>query len=195
MKKITPGIRNSCAGIRGIMNQEKGYSVHCDYRAAGRLAAEWANRKKFRRIALFLPSRKLYDMRHYLTGFQDALNTKVSSFSIFETHYCRQTAAETMTKLLKMKKVLPDAVICGDDLDAAGAADALNEAGLRGRIPVCGVNNTYLASEMQFSSIDLNLEERSRQAAELLADILEGKAPASPYTIKIQPVFTERRIK
>ena len=178
-----------------FMNQEKGYSVHCDYIAAGRLAAEWANRKKFRRIALFLPSRKLHDMRNYLAGFQDALNQKVSSFAFFETHYCRQTAAETASKLLKKKNALPDAVICGDDLDAAGAADALNEAGMRGRIPVCGVNNSYLASEMQFSSIDLNLEERSRQAAELLADILEGKAPASPYTIKIQPVFTERRVK
>ena len=60
---------------------------------------------------------------------------------------------------------------------------------------VCGVNNSCLATEMGFPRIDLKLEERSRQAAELPADILEGKAPASSYVIKIQTVLIERRVK
>lgn len=175
-----------------FMNQEKGYSVRADYVAAGRLAARWANRKRFRRIALFLPSQKLPDIRDYLSGFQDSLDTKISSFEIHETCYDRKTSAETAGKLLSGGGPLPDAFICGDDLDAAGAADALAERGLRKKIAVCGVNDSYLASEMRFSSIDLKLEERSQRAAELLADILEGKAPASPYTIEIEPAFIER---
>lgn len=178
-----------------FMNQKKGYSVHADYIAAGRLAARWANRKKFRRIALFLPSRKLPDIRDYLSGFQDVLNTKISSVKIYETGYSRQKSAETARELLSGRKPLPDAFICGDDLDAAGAADALGERGLREKIGLCGVNDSYLASEMQFSSIDLKLEERSQKAADLLADILEGNAPGSPYTITIQPTFIERAAK
>ena len=176
-----------------FMNQEKGYSVTADYEAVGRLAAQWANRQKFHRIALFLPSRKLRDMARYLTGFREELKAGEKGFDLYETHYSRQTAEETATALLSDKSCLPDAFICGDDLEAAGAADALNKRGLRGTIAVCGVNNTYLAAEMNFSSIDLKLEERSRKAAGLLADILEGKAPASPYTIKIQPTFKERK--
>ena len=97
-------------------------------------------------------------------------------------------------KLLK-KTVLPGAVLCADDSTAAGAADALNEMDLTGKIPVCGMNNTYLASLMRFSSIDLNLAERARLAANLLADILEGKAPPAPHIVKIQPSFIERESK
>jgi len=175
-----------------FMNQEKGYSVRADYVAAGRLAARWANRKKIRRIALFLPSRKLPDIRDYLSGFQGALNTETSSFKIYETGYDRRKSAETAEKILSGKQPQPDAFICGDDLVAAGVMDVLEKRSLRGKIAVCGVNDSYLASEMRFSSIDLKLEERSRKAADLLADILEGKAPASPFSIKIKPAFTER---
>ena len=112
-----------------------------------------------------------------------------------ETGYDRQAAAEAVKNLLKKKSARPDAILCADDLSAAGAADALTEQGLRGKIPVCGMNNTYLASLMQFSSIDLDLAERARRAANLLADILEGKAPSSPHIVKIQPSFIEREFK
>lgn len=177
-----------------FLNQPEGYSVTADYVAAGALAAQWADREHFRRIALFLPSRKLRDIRDYLSGFQAAWRSGTPPV-IRETGYCRRTAAETAKALLSGGTPLPEAFICGDDQDAAGAADALTELGLRCRIPVCGVNDSYLASEMRFSSIDLKLEERSRLAADLLADILEGKAPASPHAIKIQPSFTERKFK
>ena len=178
-----------------FMNQEKGYSVCADYDAAGRLAAQWAKRRNFRRVALFLPSRKLHDIRQYLKGFREESDPRNCSAKIYETHYSRPLAAETARSLLAKGAFHPDAFICGDDLEAAGAADTLKEAGLSGKISVCGVNNSYLASENGFSSIDLKLEERSRKAASLLADILEGKAPASPYTLKIQPEFVERKIK
>ena len=108
-----------------------------------------------------------------------------------ETGYDRAAAAAAAKRLLANKKNL-DAVICADDLVAAGVADVLTEKKLNGRIPVCGINNSYLAAELQFSSVDLNLAERARQAAGLLADLLAGKAPPSPHIIRIKPKFIER---
>ncbi|MBQ6598167.1 MAG: substrate-binding domain-containing protein, partial [Lentisphaeria bacterium] len=99
--------------------------------------------------------------------------------------------AAAAKRLLSNKKNL-DAVICADDLIAAGVADVLTKKELCSRIPVCGINNSYLAAELQFSSVDLNLAERARQAAGLLADLLEGKAPPSPHIIRIKPKFIER---
>ena len=177
-----------------FMNQAKGYAVLPDYTAAGKLAAGWINRGKFRRTALLLPSPKLPNIRNYLTGLQERLNPVFKISARLDTGYDRAAAAEAVQKLLKRKDP-PDAILCADDLSAAGAVDILAEKGLRKNIPVCGINNTYLASQMQFSSIDLNLAERARRAADLLADILEGKAPPSPHIIKIKPSFIERKFK
>lgn len=177
-----------------FMNQAKGYAVLPDYTAAGKLAAQWINRRKLRQTVLLIPSKKLSNIKNYLTGFQEELDPAFPISAQFETGYDRRTAAETVKKLLK-KTPLPGAILCADDSTAAGAADALKEKNLIGKIPVCGLNNTYLASLMQFSSIDLNLAGRARLAANLLADILEGKAPASPHIVKIKPTFIERKAK
>ncbi len=174
-----------------FMNQDKGYAVRLDYQTAGSLAAKWCIKRKFRRTALFLPSRTLPDIRNFQQGFSDHLTPEIKIIHTAETGYDRAAAATAAKRLLANQKN-PDAVICADDLVAAGVADALAEKELSSRIPVCGINNSYLAAELQFSSVDLNLAERARQAAGLLADLLEGKAPPAPHIIRIKPEFIER---
>lgn len=177
-----------------FMNQDKGWAVRADYEKAGQLAAQWCKKHHCRKILLVLPSPKLPDIRKFNQGFMGSLTPEIKIMKTLETGYSRQTAAEKILALLKTGK-RPDAVICADDLPAAGAADVLNELGLRKAIPVCGINNSYLSAELQFSSIDLNQAERAHQAAGLLADILEGKAPATPHIIRIKPEFIERTIQ
>lgn len=177
-----------------FMNQDKGYAVRLDYQTAGCLAAQWCIKRQFRRIALFLPSRTLPDIRNFQQGFTDNLTPEIKILQTLETGYDRAAAATAAKWLLSNKKGL-DAVICADDMIAAGVADALAEKKLSNRIQVCGINNSYLAAELQFSSVDLNLAERARQAAGLLADLLEGKAPPAPHIIRIKPKFIERTEK
>ena len=177
-----------------FLNQATGYAVLTDYIAAGKLAADWIKRKKFRRTALLRPSLDLPDIRDYLTGLEEALAPEHRIAVQIETGYDRELSAEAVKKLLKRKDP-PDAILCADDLSARGAVEVLAERGLRGKIPVCGLNNSYLASFLQFSSIDLDRAGRARMAANLLADILEGKAPPSPHIVKIQPSFIEREFK
>lgn len=177
-----------------FLNQATGYAVLSDYVAAGRLAAEWINRKKFRQTALLRPSRKLPDIRDYLTGLQETLAPEYPIAVQLETGYGRQAAAEAVKQLLDSRNP-PDAVLCLDDMTAVGAIEVLTERGLRGKIPVCGMNNSYLAALMKFSSIDLGRAGRARLAANLLADILEGKAPPPPHIVTIKPTFIEREFK
>ena len=82
---------------------------------------------------------------------------------------------------------------CLETILAAGVSDFLNRNHLRSKVRLCGVNHTSLASECGFPSVDLCCEKRGRAAAELLADILEGKAPPPPYAIVIKPELIERK--
>lgn len=176
-----------------FMNQSEGYSVRASLADAGVLAAKWVNRQKIRRIALLVPPLALPDNRDSLDGFQKTLAGRHQT-EIREVPYDRRKSSAALQQLLN-DGFIPEAVVCADDLIAAGAADVLDRKKLRGKVSLCGLNNTYLAAELNFSSVDLHTDQRSRTAAELLADILEGKAPPPPYSIFIKPEFIERKQK
>ncbi len=176
-----------------FMNQSEGYSVRVPSADAGALAAKWVNRQKIRRIALLVPPLDLPDNRDFLAGFQKTLASGHQT-ELREVPYDRRESSAVMEQLLD-SGFTPEAAVCADDLIAAGAADVLERKKLRRKVPLCGVNNTYLAEELNFSSVDLCTCRRSRAAAELLADILEGKAPPPPYSIIIKPELIERKQK
>ncbi len=176
-----------------FMNQSEGYSVRASFPAAGRLAAEWLKRRKVRTAALFVPSPDLPDNREYLESFRKTFDS-AASLAIRELPYQREAASAALESLLDAGRI-PEALVCADDLLAAGCSDVLARRGLRGKVSLCGLGNTCLAGEMGFSSIDLHSEECARTAAELLADVLEGKAPPAPYSIVIQPELRERTLQ
>jgi LacI family transcriptional regulator len=73
-----------------------------------------------------------------------------------------------------------DAVICGSDQIARGAADALREAGRRvpGDVALTGFDNwdvMTLASRPPLTSVDMDLEGLGRAAAGLLLDAIDGR--------------------
>lgn len=90
---------------------------------------------------------------------------------------------EATRKLLA--RVRPDAILCGNDLIAAGTLHALLAAGIKvpEEVAIIGMDNTALA-ELTFprlTSVDLGGGERGRMAARLLLERLEtpGLAPRS----------------
>ena len=173
-----------------FMNLNEGYNVCAPMDQAGALAAEWVKGLNVRKAMLFIPPPALPNNRDFLFAFRKKMGNDIQ-LAIREVPYRREEAAAVMEQLLSAGEAI-GALVCADDLIAAGAADVLTKHGLRQEVPLCGLNNTSLARELRFTSIDLHGEKCALAAAELLADILEGKAPPSPYSIEIQPELKER---
>jgi LacI family transcriptional regulator len=94
--------------------------------------------------------------------------------------------------LLLAQNVDFDAVVCGSDQIARGAADTLREAGRRvpRDVALAGFDNwdvIALASRPPLTSIDMDLEGLGRAAAELLLKAIDGNpAPGvHPYPAKL----------
>ena len=176
-----------------FMNQNEGYSVRAPMDQAGVLAAEWVKRNKAGDALLFVAPLSLPNNREFLEAFRKTLGADFP-LEIREVPYSREAASRAMEQFLSEREA-PGVLVCADDLIAAGASDVLTHRGIREKVPLCGLNNTYLAGELGFSSIDLHGEACARAAAELLADILEGKAPPPPWSIVIQPELKERTVQ
>ena len=172
-----------------FMHHAADYAVLSDYPEAGALAAGWVRQRNFRRIDLLLPPSRLPDVRAFQQGFIQALPAD-AAVRTTTVGYDRSQARDAVRRLLA-GGALPDAIVAGDDLLAAGAADALAERNLRKKVALSGVNDSYLASELHFPSIDLNAGEHARKAADLLADLLDGNAPPPPCILKIPPQWKE----
>jgi len=75
----------------------------------------------------------------------------------------------------------PDALFCGNDQIARGAADLLRESGIRvpEDVAIVGFDNwdvMALASRPPLSSVDMNLSALGREAAESLIEMIGGNA-------------------
>ena len=74
----------------------------------------------------------------------------------------------------------PDAIFCGNDQIARGAADALREMGIKvpDDVAIVGFDNwdvMTLAARPPLSSIDMNLKALGREAGYSLLDIIAGE--------------------
>ena len=83
------------------------------------------------------------------------------------------------TRLLLAKYPNIDALLCGSDLIARGALDALRERGLEvpTDVAVMGHDNWEVlatGARVPLTSVDMNLEELGRRAATRLAEAIEG---------------------
>ena len=74
----------------------------------------------------------------------------------------------------------PDALFCGNDQIARGAADALRErgVGVPGDVAIVGFDNwevMTLAARPPLTSVDMNLKALGREAGDRLIDMIAGK--------------------
>lgn len=87
---------------------------------------------------------------------------------------------EAIGRLFAGSGALPDALFCGNDQIARGAADALRERGLSvpGDVAIVGFDNwevMTLAARPPLTSIDMNLKALGQEAGESLIEMIAGK--------------------
>jgi LacI family transcriptional regulator len=87
---------------------------------------------------------------------------------------------EAVARLLSGGAPRPDALFCGNDQIARGAADALREQGLGvpSDVAIVGFDNwdvMTLAARPPLTSIDMNLKALGREAGDRLIDMISGK--------------------
>jgi LacI family transcriptional regulator len=87
---------------------------------------------------------------------------------------------EAVDRLFRTRRGRPDALFCGNDQIARGAADALRERGIDvpGAVALVGFDNWEImaaATRPPLTSIDMNLKTLGREAGLRLLDMIAGK--------------------
>ena len=87
---------------------------------------------------------------------------------------------EAVARLLKTKRDRPDAIFCGNDQIARGAADALRESGVDvpADVALIGFDNWEImatATRPPLTSVDMNLHDLGRQAGSRLMEMIAGE--------------------
>ncbi|WP_433291341.1 LacI family DNA-binding transcriptional regulator [Actinoplanes sp. CA-030573] len=155
-------------------------SVVPDEPGGARLAADHLLTVGRRRIAVITGPEHHHSARVRADAVAERLSTSDATLVVPPLHgewseaWGRQAAG-----LLLARSPEVDALICGSDQIARGAADALREAGRRvpQDVALTGFDNwdvIALASRPPLTSIDMDLEGLGRTAAELLLKAIEG---------------------
>jgi LacI family transcriptional regulator len=115
-------------------------------------------------------------------GYRSALSraglAEVDGFyrpGVWSEAWGREVAAELFARREK-----PDAIFCGNDQIARGAADALREMGVAvpGDVAIVGFDNwdvMALAARPPLTSIDMNLKALGREAGDSLLEMIAGR--------------------
>ena len=87
---------------------------------------------------------------------------------------------DAVAQLFDVKSETPDALFCGNDQIARGAAEALRDRGIAvpGQVAIVGFDNwevMTLAARPPLSSIDMNLKALGREAGERLIAMMGGE--------------------
>jgi LacI family transcriptional regulator len=87
---------------------------------------------------------------------------------------------EAVARLFSSARGGPDALFCGNDQIARGAADELRERGIAvpDRVSIVGFDNWEIVAEAtrpSLTTIDMNLKDLGREAARRLIDMIDGK--------------------
>jgi LacI family transcriptional regulator len=109
---------------------------------------------------------------------------------------------EAVGRLFSGRQVPPDALFCGNDQIARGAADALRERGISvpGAVSIVGFDNWQVmaeASRPPLTSVDMNLTDLGREAGLRLMRLIAGERLAGverlPCTLVVRESCGARR--
>jgi LacI family transcriptional regulator len=120
-------------------------------------------------------------LRHagYVAGLSAAGLAAIDGFYLSGV-WSEAWGRDAVGKLFDGRIEPPDALFCGNDQIARGAADALRERGLAvpADVAIVGFDNwevMTLAARPPLSSIDMNLKALGREAGDRLIDMIAGK--------------------
>ena len=158
-------------------------AIGFDNRAAMAMIAREVLAQGHRDIAVISATQKGNDRAaERVAGVRDSLQAQGMSqdtLTIIETPYGIDTGAAAMTELMN-KPARPTAVICGNDVLAAGALRAAREMGLRvpDDVSVTGFDDIELAQVVTptLTTVHVPHREMGRKAADALIAMVEGEA-------------------
>ncbi len=120
---------------------------------------------------------------------------KIRASDYLSGAWSEEWGRDAVAKLFDGKKQAPDALFCGNDQIARGAADALRERGIDvpGQVAIVGFDNWEIMAEAArppLSSIDMNLSVLGREAGRMLVAMIGGEKAAGtrrlPCTLVIR---------
>ena len=127
-------------------------------------------------------------------GFLEAMRRNGLEFAdhVLEAGETLASGMETVQALLA-QGIVPDGIVCGEDLTAAGALKALLRAGLRvpGQVAVVGFNNSDYAHlcEPVLTSVDNKPEQVALLCVQLLESSIERSEAYS--SVVLQPELAQ----
>ena len=136
-----------------------------------------------RRIAYVTGPERFEAVRLRRAGYEKAL--AVANLQAIDGFYLPAVWSEAwgraaVDQLFKARRKAPDAIFCGNDQIARGAADALRERGIGvpGAVSIVGFDNWDViveATRPPLTSVDMNLKNLGRQAGLDLLEMIAGK--------------------
>lgn len=124
------------------------------------------------------------------SGYERAMRARGLTPWILETELGLEGGLAAARRVLAEKRHC-SAILCGEDLTAAGVLKGVLRAGLR--VPqdmaVVGYNNSIYARicEPQLTTVDNRPEEMALMSAQLLARMVDGETP--PPTVTLRPLL------
>lgn len=85
----------------------------------------------------------------------------------------------------------PTAIVCASDSLALGALQAARELGRD--VAVVGFDDTAVARAIGLTSVSQPLTEAAARCVDLLAELLDGRAPSTPTTVLLPPSLVVRK--
>ena len=130
-------------------------------------------------------------------GFQDAMTRNKLRFDEKSIFFVRDFTSSAAAEFLEEERRIHDfdAIVCANDLLAAGTIKVLNDRGVEvgSEIAVAGMDNTDLATILHptLTSVDLRAEKRGELAAELLLERIKNPT-AKPRKVEVKPELVIR---
>lgn len=173
-------------------------SVMPDDDRGGRNAATHLYERGVRVPAAITGPRQRFSSQRRIDGFKRQfreLGVEVPDSRIYEGDFAYGSGAAGVTTLLAEQPSI-DGIFCANDFMAAGAINQLERSGRRvpGDVKVLGYDDRDFASfwPTPISTFTQPLEEMGRLSAEMLFDLIEGRAP-SPRHRKVMGSLIERK--
>jgi len=163
-------------------NDPDAFALLPDDEGGATLAVEHLLRLGRRRIAHVSGPERFEAVRLRRKGYDKALAAAglADRESFAAGEWSEAWGREAVGRLLKTKRGRPDAIFCGNDQIARGAADALRESGVDvpADVALIGFDNWEImatATRPPLTSVDMNLHDLGRQAGSRLMEMIAGE--------------------
>jgi len=154
--------------------------VRCDYRAAGRIAAEHLIAAGHRRVGMVRAALEVQTMVDLIGGYKDALakaGVKLADADIVDGLYTEEGGAAAASELIRRRPDLT-ALLAGNDKMAIGAIAGLKAAGKRvpDDVSVIGCDDIHQGEfcDPPLTTVHTPIYDMGRAACKRLLEIISG---------------------